>query len=67
MTQILTLIAGTERSLPVEFMNDVTADKITVLHRDKAIAFFFDDNARAAAVFQDIATACDAQKIDSVL
>ncbi len=67
MTQILTLIAGAERSLPAEFMNDVKADKITVLHRDKAVDLFFEDAARATAVFQELAAECDTQKIDAVL
>jgi len=67
MTQILTLIAGAEHALPAQFMDRLNADKITVLHAGKAADLFFEDTARATAVFQDIAADCDAQKIDAVL
>ncbi|TNE30586.1 MAG: phosphoserine phosphatase SerB [Alphaproteobacteria bacterium] len=67
MTQILTLIAGAERTLPAEFINKIKADNSTVLHQDKAVDFFFDDAPRAAAVLQDLAAECDTQKIDAVL
>lgn len=67
MTQILTLIAGTGLSLPAQITSGISADHITVLSRSKAVDLFFDDAARAAAVFQDIAAECDAQKIDAAL
>lgn len=67
MTQILTLIAGAEQILPPEFITGAQADQVRVLHPGKAVDLFFENTGRAAKVFQEIAEACDARKIDAAL